>query len=477
MSKYAAKRSGLSSDFLGAMIHALRLAEKQLSKSGSSSETRSVPVVDPKRSARGVRRERNLTSDKRVQKTCVKSSLGKGKSPKKDFSKRKPTSLKEHDAPKVSVAEKKALRRELSKKTGFQTTKDLRNKVGQSKPATRIVRDYPNQSKDIERTLDIKKKCRSYRRSGLRSCYSYLASKQGTTEVMVEKLDPADKKMLDKRRREAKAKVNASSHAILLPVTECGLLKRGASVYSHYTWTVDSKGSALKVKRDYGKAIDGLDLTKVGVKNSRVHCGYESGKIRKQVSSPAARAVAESEKKLAGLRWKIELSSYDPIETLVAKMSTLSRNEYKDVAYEGGVVYDDNDKARITRGTLKKGFAYGRRTMLRTAMFKAVRPIETSMNVPSTAKWTLLDKSEFSRLRNVAMWHSMYSPVFPGKARDWSGFARWRVRKDKTWREITDDLEKEVGPICEKYAKDGMKQDSYPRGYAVYDKNFDYLNG
>jgi len=479
MSKYAAKHAGLSSDFLGAMIHALRLAEKQLSKSGSSTEKRSVPVRDPKASRRRVSKSSILSSDKRGEKPCVKSSLGKGKSPQKDFPKRKPTSLKNPETPKVSASEKKALRRELSKKTGYRSSNDSRNAIGKV-PAGRIVRVSDKiKAKADERKSDIKARSRVERRKALQSTYSFIAKKQGTTSIDFEKIDPADKRMLDKRRREMKKRENASTYAIVLPATECGLLKRGGSVYSHYTWTVDPKGSALKVKRDYGKAIEGLDLTKVGVKNSRVHCGVMTGKFIPQVSSPAAARVTALEIERRNLKAKMELQQVaeSPIETLVAKMNNLDRSEYHGIAREGGVVFNEEDKVRITIRTLKKGFAYGRRTLRRTAMFNAVRPIETSRNVMSTEKWTLLEKSEFSRLRNVSKWHSIYGPYPFGKVGDWSAFARAHVRKGKTWREVTDDLEKEVGPICEKYAKDGLPEGVYPKGYNVYDKNFDYLNG
>jgi hypothetical protein len=475
MSKYAAKHSGLSSDFLGAMIHALRIAEKQLSKSGSSVGESTASGSGPKGAPRRADKIRNPSSDKRTKRTCVKSSLGKAKSPKKDFV-RKPTSVKEHDKPKLSVLEKKALRQELSKKTGFQSTNDSRNRVGRV-PASLVGPNRgllvrKNEAKASERALDVQKSSRVERRKMLRSVYSNLAKKQGSTVLNVEKLSEQDKSFLDRSRRNMKRKKTSACYASVLPATETGLLKRGGSVYSHYTWTVDSKGLPLKVKRDYGKAVKGLDLTKLGVKGSRVHVAAASEKKSRPVSNPVARALLHSEKKKNSLKEKIAFASGDAIENLVTRMSNLDRQEHKAILSEGGYKFDESDKARITVKTLKKGFAYGRRSVRRTAMFKAPRPIETSINVLSTEKWTLLDKEEYSRLRNICSWHSVYGIGYAAKT--WDVVARKCVRKNKTWRDISDDLEKEVDITLARYKRDGLPEGIYPHGWAVYDKNLFY---
>jgi hypothetical protein len=475
MSKYAAKHAGLSSDFLGAMIHALRIAEKQLSKSGSSKEKVDVSRGEPNRSQRGKRKPLPSSSDKRGKKPCVKSSLGK------DYpSKREPTSVKKKVTPKVTTFEKKALRRELSKKSDFKTSNDPRNrKAGMSASRSdpgliRVPRGIDRAlEKEADRQEVIKTLSRAERRkkAGLTWMYKHHLEKDYASLQNPEKAMAKDKLYMQERRARSK-RLNASVYASVLPATECGLLKRGASVYSHYTWTVDSKGSALKVKRDYGKAVEGLDLTKVGVKGSRVHCGVLTGKCKAQISDPAARMASQSEKKAEDLKEKIAFASADPIEKLVAKMRKSDRIEFGNILHEGGAKFDDSDKARITIGTLKKGFAYGRRIMLRAAMSKAVRNVETSRNVMSTEKWTLLNKEEYSALQRECIWRKhpfdQYShpndtlhgkPWRPYRREwiDWASVARSHIDKNKSWKDVTSDLEKENDDI---YKREMAKSES-----------------
>jgi len=381
MSKFAAKHAGLSSDLIGAMMHVLRAAEKQLSSSrvSASDKKKNVTSKDLKKSSSRIKRSVYPSPDKSNKRPCVKSHSGKRGSVKKD-SPREPTSLKRREAPKVTPAEKKAVRQALSKEPGSR--KDTWKGHPRDNPANyHVVLNKPakddiwaKHNAEVDRkaetaklVADRVKDNRASRRRRLQNQFRmterFLAQDKERSEEDILRVT----KSLERERVNSKKRPNASLYCIVIPVTECGLLKRGGSVYCHYTWTVDSKGLPLKVKRDYGKATKDLDIQKLEVKNSRVHFESVAAAKRRKVrkSRSAVRARVHAEKHVDSLKAKAEVAlSEDAVEKVIAKArgSVQARVKGLDTS-----LLDESDTRRVISGVIRKGFAYGTRTLLRAA--------------------------------------------------------------------------------------------------------------
>jgi len=504
MSKYAAKRAGLSSDFLGAMIHALRFAEKQITGKNRVEREKDVTVSDLKKSVRRVDTRCTRKPNKLNSKNLCKSQLGKAESkPKKGkpgigFDKvRKPSSVKSDVTPKVTKAEKTALRQELSKKTrsgatlkgaprGISRDELLGTASGsggqksktsslKKEPSVRAARQQSNETLNVGGN-------RASRRSRLHSHYVSACNMAGTTENPFEKLGSGQKHRWEQAKVAVRKLKNASYQSVALPATDSGLLKRGGSVYSHYTWTVDSKGLPLKVKRDYGKAISGLDFQRMDGKNARIYISEGTLKRRHQKLSKTKeiRAGRLADKQVQAMKEKLAVvSNDDPIEEMISKhMSQPNSDEIRALLKFGNVRLDESDKRLVSYGTLRKGFAYGRRVLLRAVTAK-LNLEDRPKNVMSTEKWTLLDKDVYLRLRKQCMWLKDPTMNPKGKASDWATVARANVSQDKSWREVVEQIEKFNSTKYESMKRDQrnfLEDGVTPNSYLVSVKDPRLLN-
>jgi hypothetical protein len=257
MSKYSAKKTQMSDESLGPILHLFRLFVKTVERDLKGLEAGRPEKVESKKVSGGENFVKSRPSRRRP---------GKGQEP---------------STPKGKEPVVKPVRpvRELGKR------RKERRKVNKGRKPDVDGSVIPEKG-----ILEIPPQTRAEKRKPLREAYADWVEKHRTGQVTTAFTRPFTVSRPSKKQKKV---VYVDMCTQLREQVNCvGVCKSsGNDSYSFWSWTVAKDGQPLRVKRDYHLAMKGFEQQKCGKKNEGFWHGPRSAKTPKKSSPPVAKVM------------------------------------------------------------------------------------------------------------------------------------------------------------------------------------------